>query len=64
MNTGIDPILQISNLNFAMNTSPQVARSLVKFVDSEINETLNDLVSGSSMGCLFKTIYSYSTRNS
>lgn len=54
MNTGIDPILQISNLNFAMNTSPQVARALVKFVDSEINDTLNNLVGASSWKAYFK----------
>jgi len=54
MNTGIDPILQISNLNFAMNTSPQVARALVKFVDSEINDTLNNLVGTSSWKAYFK----------
>jgi len=54
MNTGIDPILQISNLNFAMNTSPQVARSLVKFVNSEIAETLNNLVDGADWDAYFK----------
>jgi len=54
MNTGIDPILQVSNLNFAMNTSPQVARSLVKFVNSEIAETLNGLVSGSQWDAYLK----------
>ena len=28
MNTGIDPINQISNLNFALDTFPQVARTI------------------------------------
>ena len=54
MNTGIDPILQISNLNFAMNTSPQVARALVKFVDSEINDVITNLVNGASWDAYFK----------
>ena len=54
MNTGIDPILQVSNLNFAMNTSPQVARALVKFVDSEINDVLTNLVNGASWDAYFK----------
>jgi len=54
MNTGIDPILQISNLNFAMNTSPQVARALVKFVNSEIAATLEGLVDGKPWDAYFK----------
>jgi hypothetical protein len=54
MNTGIDPILQVSNLNFAMNTSPQVARALVKFVDSEINDVITNLVNGASWDAYFK----------
>jgi len=54
MNTGIDPILQISNLNFAMNTSPQVARAMLKFVDSEINSTLTNLVGNSSWDAYLK----------
>jgi hypothetical protein len=29
MNTGIDPINQISNLNFAVDSSPSVARTLI-----------------------------------
>jgi hypothetical protein len=31
MNTGIDPINQISNLNFAIDTQPSVARTLINF---------------------------------
>jgi hypothetical protein len=54
MNTGIDPILQISNLNFAMNTSPQVARAMLKFVDSEINATLTNLVGNASWDAYLK----------
>ena len=40
MNTGIDPILQISNLNFAVDSSPSVARSILQFDDSEIANVL------------------------
>tara|TARA_R100000951_G_scaffold116459_2_gene128377 strand:- start:526 stop:1593 length:1068 start_codon:yes stop_codon:yes gene_type:complete len=46
MNTGIDPINQISNLNFAINTLPTVARSLIAFDTSEIRSVLNDKVTG------------------
>jgi hypothetical protein len=46
MNTGIDPINQISNLNFAIDSSPSVARSLITFDSDEINSVLNDKVTG------------------
>ena len=36
MNTGIDPINQISNLNIAVDSNPQVARILTQFVQTEI----------------------------
>ena len=36
MNTGIDPINQISNLNFAVDTNPQVSRFFLQFVSTEI----------------------------
>jgi hypothetical protein len=44
MNTGIDPILQISNLNFAVDSSPSVARSILQFDDSEIANVLENKV--------------------
>ena len=44
MNTGIDPILQISNLNFAVDNSPSVARSILQFDDSEIANVLENKV--------------------
>jgi len=47
MNTGIDPILQVSNLNFALNTAPTVARSLVAFDSSEMQDVINNKVTGS-----------------
>ena len=47
MNTGIDPINQISNLNIAVDTNPQVARFLIEFVQSEIEDVINNKISGS-----------------
>ena len=44
MNTGIDPILQISNLNFSVDSSPSVARSILQFDDSEIANVLENKV--------------------
>ena len=46
MNTGIDPINQISNLNFAIDTSPTVARTLIEFDTNEIQSVLNNKVTG------------------
>lgn len=46
MNSGLDPILEINNIN-SPNGSPQVARSLIKFEQNEIDDILNNLVSGS-----------------
>ena len=42
MNTGIDPILDISNLNIAVDTNPQVARFLIEFVQEEIEDVINN----------------------
>ena len=47
MNAGIDPISQVSNLNFALSSSPSVARNLIYFDTSEINDVLNNKVNGS-----------------
>ena len=44
MNTGIDAISQISNLNFAVDTNPQVARFLTEFVQSEIEDVINNKI--------------------
>ena len=44
MNTGIDAINQISNLNFAVDTNPQVARFLVEFVQSDIEDVINNRI--------------------
>ena len=46
MNTGIDPINQISNLNFALDTNPSVARTLIAFDTVEIQNILDNKVTG------------------
>lgn len=46
MNSGLDPILEINNLK-SLDGTPQVARSLIKFDQDEINDILNNLVSSS-----------------
>ena len=46
MNTGIDPISQISNLNFAVDSSPSVARTLISFDSEEINSVISTKVTG------------------
>ena len=53
MNTGIDPISQISNLNIAVDSNPQVARYLTEFVQSEIEDVINNKINGKSCarGC-------------
>jgi hypothetical protein len=41
MNTGIDEIIEISNLNFAVNSYPQVSRYLVQFDQDEIDNVID-----------------------
>jgi len=47
MNTGIDPINQLSNLNFAIDSSPTVARTLIQFDTTEIQGVIDSKVTGS-----------------
>jgi len=54
MNTGIDEILDVSNLNLAQDTNAQVARHLVKFSQEDINSVLSSLVKNSSWEARFK----------
>ena len=54
MNTGIDPINQISNLNIAVDSNPQVARILTEFVQSEIEDVINNKISGSEWDVNFR----------
>jgi len=46
MNTGIDPISQVSNLNLALSSSPSVARNLIYFDTAEIEDVLNNKKEG------------------
>jgi hypothetical protein len=48
MNTGIDPINQISNLNFAIDSQPSVARSLIKFDTDDITNTIENVIGGTN----------------
>ena len=40
MNSGIDAVNQISNLNISVDTSPQVARIITEFSQEEIEDTI------------------------
>ena len=55
MNTGIDPITTISNLNIAVASNPQVARFLTEFVQDDIEDVINNKISGSQWDVEFKT---------
>jgi hypothetical protein len=44
MNTGIDPINQVSNLNFAIDTQPAVARTLIQFDTDDITDTIENII--------------------
>ena len=54
MNTGLDEILDVSNLNFAVDTNAQVARYLIKFDQDEINSVFSTYVSNSAWNATFK----------
>ena len=54
MNTGIDAINQISNLNIAVNSNPQVARFLTEFVQTEIEDVINNKIKNSEWDVDFK----------
>ena len=47
MNTGLDPINQVSNLNFAIDSAPTVARTLLQFDSNEITDVLENKITGS-----------------
>jgi len=44
MNTGIDPILEVGNLNLNVNPLPQVCRLLLKFDQEEINNVVTNKI--------------------
>ena len=54
MNTGIDPINQISNLNIAVDSNPQVARILTEFIQDEIEDVINNKIKGAEWDVNFR----------
>jgi len=46
MNTGVDPISQVSNLNLAISSQPSVARTLIQFDTDEIENIIDNKVTG------------------
>jgi hypothetical protein len=48
MNTGLDEILDVGNLNLLTNTNPQVSRALIKFNQDDINNTFTGLIKNSN----------------
>jgi hypothetical protein len=55
MNTGIDPINQVSNLNFALNSLPQVARPLIAFDPTEISNTISSVIESNTFETYLKS---------
>tara|TARA_R110000787_G_scaffold11453_2_gene37998 strand:+ start:2205 stop:3377 length:1173 start_codon:yes stop_codon:yes gene_type:complete len=55
MNTGIDPITTISNLNIAVDSNPQVARFLTEFVQDEIKDVINNKIKGTPWDVDFRS---------
>ncbi len=55
MNTGIDPITTISNLNIAVDSNPQVARFMTEFVQSEIEDVIDNKVIDAQWDVDFKS---------
>lgn len=48
MNTGLDEIIEISNLNFAVDSNPQVARYLLQFDQDNLDNLISTKGSGSN----------------
>ena len=44
MNTGLDEILDVGNLNLQTNPNPQVSRALIKFNQDEINSVFSEYI--------------------
>jgi hypothetical protein len=59
MNTGIDSIIEIGNLNVNYDPVPQVFRFLVQFDQSEIEDVIDNKIGGtnfsSSLKCFIAT---------
>jgi hypothetical protein len=54
MNTGLDEILDVSNLNFAVDSYAQAARYLVKFHQDDLNNVCDTYISNSQWSSDFK----------
>jgi len=55
MNTGIDPITSITNLNIAIDSLPRVSRFLTEFVQEEIEDVINNKIGNSQWDVNLKT---------
>ena len=55
MNTGIDPITTIYNLNFGIDSNPQVARFLTEFSQEEIEDVINNKINGAEWDVDFRS---------
>ena len=50
MNTGIDPIIEVGNLNLNINPVPQVFRNVIEFDQAEIEDVIDNKVSVDANG--------------
>ena len=55
MNTGIDSIIEIGNLNVNINPVPQVFRFLCKFDQNQINDVIDNKIGGTQFSSSLKT---------
>ena len=54
MNTGIDPIIEVGNLNVNINPVPQVFRYLIEFDQDEINNVIDNTIKGTQFSSSLK----------
>ena len=54
MNTGIDPIIEVGNLNVNVNPVPQVFRYLVEYDQNEINDIIDNIIGGTQFSSSLK----------
>ena len=59
MNTGIDPIIEVGNLNVNINPTPQVFRYLVEFDQSDIENVVDNKGDPSYLGINYSGIIPY-----
>ena len=55
MNTGVDPILESSNLTPSTNPTPEVSRFLIKFDQTEIEDIIDNRIGGMNFTSSLKT---------